>query len=259
MIKTLSPYYINVPLVSPLTGDTALTYTINLFIWSGSKASPPSEPTYQITKSNPTASTGFDKINIARLVNDFIEFKPNLNNTTELSDGNNQIWIRQEIEYNTGNNEDNGELQFAETFLAVKGYGYGLSGENPQLPTNKILLPIQDYKVNRNGKFVIPILIDEPTDSSEIVITDITEDGEDELGIEFTIDFTPTNLYVRFKRVGSINWGVPSLLSGITSPQTLFTFIGTQPLLFQLFAMNETTGNVIYSNQFTFTPTPLEP
>ena len=195
MIKSLSPYYVNIPFVSPLTGATAITYTLNLFIWNGAKNSPPSEPQYQITKENPTGSIGTDKINIARLVHDRLNFKPHKSFIRELNNGQNQVWVRQEVEYTTSDTDDNGVLQLAETVLCLKGYGYGLEGENPQPPDNKILIPIQDYKVNRNGIFNVPILIDEPTDASELVITDVVNTS----GSTFEYTFTE-NLHTMKQR-----------------------------------------------------------
>ena len=255
MIKSLSPYYVNIPFVSPLTGATAITYTLNLFIWNGAKNSPPSEPQYQITKENPTGSIGTDKINIARLVNDYINFKPNKSFITELNNGQNQVWVRQEVEYTTSDEDDNGVLQLAETVLCLKGYGYGLEGENPQPPDNKILIPIQDYKVNRNGVFNVPILIDEPTDASELVITDVvnTSGGIDQI-YEYTFlsNFTYLTLQSQVRPNSLVEWSTPTTFAGLTSPQsrtiTLYSFQT------RIFAYNEATGNLIYSNIITVTP-----
>jgi len=254
MIKSLSPYYVNIPFVSPLTGATAITYTLNLFIWNGAKNSPPSEPQYQITKENPTGSIGTDKINIARLVNDYINFEPNKSFITELNNGQNQVWVRQEVEYTTSDTDDNGVLQLAETVLCLKGYGYGLEGENPQPPDNKILIPIQDYKVNRNGVFNVPILIDEPTDESELVLISVinTSVYSNTFEYTFTENFTYLTLHAQV-RLTSLNvWGTPTTFAGLTSPQsrtiTLYSFQT------RIFAYNEATGNLIYSNIITVTP-----
>ena len=37
MIKTLSPYYINIPFVSPLTSLVCTSYTLKIYIWKGLK------------------------------------------------------------------------------------------------------------------------------------------------------------------------------------------------------------------------------
>ena len=253
MIKSLTPYYVNIPFVSPLTGATAITYTLNLFIWNGAKNDPPAEPQYQITKSNPTTSTGTDKINIARLVNDYIDFIPNKSSATELNDGNNQVWVRQEVEYTTSDEDDNGVLQLAETVLCLKGYGYGLDGENPQPPTNKILIPIQDYKVNRNGFFNVPILIDEPVDDSELVITDVENTSGSTFEYTFTENFVFLTLQAQVRATSLDTWSTPTTFAGLTSPQSRVVSLGGA-FETRIFAYNELTGNVIYSNIFTFTP-----
>lgn len=251
MIKSLSPYYVNIPFVSPLTGATAITYTLNLFIWNGAKNSPPSEPQYQITKENPTGSIGTDKINIARLVNDYINFEPNKSFITELNNGQNQVWVRQEVEYTTSDTDDNGVLQLAETVLCLKGYGYGLEGENPQPPDNKILIPIQDYKVNRNGIFNVPILIDEPTDASELVITDVVNTSGSTFEYTFTENFTYLTLQAQVRATSLDVWGTPTTFSGLTSPQSRIVSLGGA-FQTRIFAYNESTGNVIYSNIFDY-------
>lgn len=160
MIKTLSPYYVEIPLVSPLSGATCTSFTLEIFIWDGLKDSPPVDPAYSITKSNPELSTGNAKINIARLINDFIEFEPQTI-FTGLIDGNNQRWVKVQNTYETDDIEDKGEPQNISVDLALKGYGYGMGGENQPLPLNKILIPINEYKVNRTGYFSFPFLIDE--------------------------------------------------------------------------------------------------
>jgi len=251
MIKSLSPYYVNIPFVSPLTGATAITYTLNLFIWNGLKNSPPSEAQYQITKENPTGSTGTDKINIARLVNDYINFEPNKSFITELNNGQNQVWVRQEVEYTTSDEDDNGVLQLAETVLCLKGYGYGLEGENPQPPNNKILIPIQDYKVNRNGIFNVPILIDEPIDASELVITDVVNTSGSTFEYTFTENFTYLTLHAQVRATSLDAWGTPTTFSGLTSPQSRIVSLGGA-FQTRIFAYNEATGNVIYSNIFDY-------
>jgi len=251
MIKSLSPYYVNIPFVSPLTGATAITYTLNLFIWNGLKNSPPAEPQYQITKENPTGSIGTDKINIARLVNDYINFEPNKSFITELNNGNNQVWVRQEVEYTTSDEDDNGVLQLAETVLCLKGYGYGLEGENPQPPDNKILIPIQDYKVNRNGIFNVPILINEPTDASELVITDVVNTSGSTFEYTFTENFTYLTLQAQVRATSLDVWGTPTTFSGLTSPQSRIVSLGGS-FQTRIFAYNESTGNVIYSNIFDY-------
>jgi hypothetical protein len=227
---------------------------INLFVWNGAKNDPPIEPQYQITKTNPTASTGMDKINIANLINDFIEFTPNKSTVTELNDGNNQVWVRQEIEYITTDEDDEGVLQLAETNLCLKGYGYGLSGENPQPPTNKILIPIQDYKVNRNGFFNVPILLEETIITPpSLVLTDVEFISGISYNFFFTSNFTINQLYARIRANESSDWQPLTLFPGITSPQSRNALTVEGTFQAQLRALNEDSGSLVFSNIFTFT------
>lgn len=161
MIKSLSSYYITVPFVSPLTSATCTSYTVKLYVWSGEKASVPATSDYEITKINLTSSIGDDKLNIARLLNDFIEFNPNINVVTGLISANNQKWCRWEVYYTTDDVADDGVAQLGTTDLLLKGYGYGNEGENPQTPTNRLLIPVGRYKVNRNSIFTAPIKLEE--------------------------------------------------------------------------------------------------
>ena len=97
MIKTLSTYNLIVPWVSPLTSATATAYTVNIYIWQGEKLTVPSTPEYSITKDNHASSTGSDRIQIGRLVNDFTSFIPNNSATMEELDTI-QYWVKIRIE-----------------------------------------------------------------------------------------------------------------------------------------------------------------
>ncbi|NQW36882.1 MAG: hypothetical protein HQ471_07755 [Flavobacteriales bacterium] len=161
MIKTLSSYYLSIPFNSPLTGVICTEYTINLYIWSGLKASVPVTPDYTITKKNLATSTGTDKVNIARLLNDYIDFTPNTSLTTSLISHNNQKWVHSEVVYTTTNVLDLNVKQIPLTDLVVRGYGYGIEGENPTTPTNQIHISGLVYKVNLDTIFTIPIKLNE--------------------------------------------------------------------------------------------------
>ncbi len=160
MIKSLSPYYLTIPFVSPLTGATCTSFTLKIYVWDGLKLSPPATASYSVTKNNPTNSTGNDKINIARLVNDFIDFEPQQGTATGLYDAVNQRWCKTTITYTTANILDNGVEQLPATALVLKGYGYGMGGENQTIPSNRILLQGNEFRVNRNGFFNLPIILD---------------------------------------------------------------------------------------------------
>ena len=161
MIKALSSYYLSIPFVSPLTAATCTSYTINLYIWSGLKSAVPTTPIYIISKDNIASSIGTDKINIARLLNDYVDFTPNIGSTTGLISHNNQKWYKSEVIYTTADAGDLDVKQLETIDLVVKGYGYGNEGQNAQPPTNKIYIPIGSYKINRASIFTIPFKLDE--------------------------------------------------------------------------------------------------
>lgn len=281
MIKSNSPFYITTPFVSASTGITSQNYELSVSVWNGVKSAPPSTATYTTTKNNPTASTGSDRINIARIVNDYIEFTPQKASTTSVINGNNQQWVKTSVIYNSSlvalpqitilsvltpnnvggtspclltlngvqysvpiqsttvnSNADNIKyfidndsvvsllytatvsnnivtitaittgLQSATTWLVGDatgmttsiltsqagasgqeapqeittslmslGYSYGNEGENITTILYNTLIPTQDYKVNREGVFVVPILTDEPIVDVEAYVARVIADG----------------------------------------------------------------------------------
>lgn len=245
MIKTLSPYYISVPLINPTSELVCDSYTVNIYVWQGSKTAVPSTPDYTITKINAAGSSATEKLNIARIVNDFIDFSCVQSTVTSLEDGNNQAWVKFVCYYS-----DQPELpQLVTTQFAVKGYGYFMEGENPQIPANKILIEGDEFKVNRGGYFVLPIEMTEtPPDVPEFIITDIT--GGDT--ITYTITFETDDIYLRYRQDGDTDWIFePSVFSN-TSPIT-FEIPLTGDVEVQLFAYDALTDTFVYSNIFDVT------
>tara|TARA_R110000782_G_scaffold150690_1_gene243392 strand:+ start:4879 stop:5949 length:1071 start_codon:yes stop_codon:yes gene_type:complete len=171
MIKTLSPYYVTTPWVSTATGLTSTFYTLYIYIWSGAKASVPSVTEYTIKKENVESSTGSDKINISRLVNDFITFTAQTATTTGDIDGINQMWVKTDVTYTTTNPTDGTTHQEASTVLASRGYTYGNEGENVTVTSGQVLMQGDNYKIDRTGYFVVPIHIDESVGKSVTVIS----------------------------------------------------------------------------------------
>lgn len=154
MIKTNSPYYVNIPLgVDPTPFDYYISY---IYIWSGLQSAKPVTPEYQQTRQNPAGSVLFDKVNISNLVNDFIEFQPQSNATTALIDGVNQVWVS--VEYEGFISDVSQGLNVLLLDSATSGYTYGLDGENATVPTNKILLYGDEFKVNRDSGFILPLI-----------------------------------------------------------------------------------------------------
>lgn len=199
MIKSLSPYYLEVPLVAPLSLEVCTSFTLQIFVWDGLKNDPPADPIYEITKDNPTGSSATEEINIALLVNDYIDFVPNVSATTELVDGLNQRWVKTQILYTTTEPTDY-VPNYVQTLLMTQGYGYGLQGKNTQLPTNNILLQGTEFKVSRTGKFVLPILIEEPVLFVEILsyTTNSGTSTSSDIDIIYGItDLSPTDVVVQ--------------------------------------------------------------
>lgn len=157
MIKGLSPYYITTPFVSPLTGLTCASYTLTIYVWSGDSTATPASSSYTILKQNPTGSVASSEVNISRLINDFISFQPQEGTGIQLINGNNQKWVRVETTYETTDPTDATTPQNIILELLVKGYGYGLEGVNPDTPNNKIMLTGNEFNVNRNGYFSLPL------------------------------------------------------------------------------------------------------
>ena len=161
MIKSLSPFNVTTSWISGITGLTCISYTLEIFVWNGSKANSGLIPTYSVQKDNLTTSTGDDIVNIARLVNDFLRITPQQGTTTEAIAGGNQVWVKTQVKYTTSNASELNTPQNVEVDLLLKGYGYGMEGSNTSAPTNKIHLQGTEFKVARNNIFSVPILIDE--------------------------------------------------------------------------------------------------
>ena len=170
MIKSLSPYYVTTPFVSPLTLTTCTSYTLQIYVWSGDKASVPAAATYEATILNTNSSIGDSKVNIARLINDFIGFTPTDSSGTTPLDGNNQMWVQHDAIYVTSDGSDDDVKQNISTVLMFSGYTYGLEGENAQPPTNKIFMSGTEFNVNRSGFFSVPVLLAEDTGSQTATV-----------------------------------------------------------------------------------------
>ena len=155
MIRALSPFYIDTPLV--YGGVTCAKYTLNVWVWNGDKSTPDSTNSYQITYENTTASTGSHSININAIIQDYIEFKeptPSLVAGVQVIDGNNQQWVYSYVTYDAV-----ATIQNEATDIMVLGYAYGNEGRNVTSVKNNTLLIPQQYKVNRQGSFVFPIFV----------------------------------------------------------------------------------------------------
>lgn len=256
MIKTLSPYYVTTSwqYIPPLV---ATKYTLKIYIWQGHKINDvPSEATYEITINNAEPSNGDSKVNISRLINDYIEFEcVDLTGTTSLQESTNQIWVRTLVYYYGNSGVLIDQAFHIDTQIALQGYGYGLSGENPDTPDNKILMTVGDYTMansDNNGFFIVPIELDEiPATTPEIVITDITQDTGTDAIVTFTDvgDYDEYYILAEFVSSGVIAF-VP--VSGNTSPQTItLPSVGEWDVIMYGYDANSNTN--VTSNTYNIT------
>lgn len=247
MIKTLSPYYITVPFVNPTTTDVCNSFVLKLYVWNGAKNAVPSAAEYEKTVLNASASNGSTKLEVGRMVNDFIEFQISNPGTTSLEDGNNQVWVKWEVYY------DDQPLYAQEQniTLAVKGYGWFLDGQNPDVPVNNILLTGDEFKVSRNGFFVLPIVVEETTPPTpSLVIDSITLSSGELYDLAFTTNITYTDIYYRYSLTGLNDWTIGFEI-GTASPFEI-TLPGTDVTYdVQIFTFDPLTSETVYSPIFT--------
>lgn len=218
MIKTLSPYYLSIPFVSTNTGLTCENYEVSVFVWNGLKASVPASATYTLTKDNPTGSTGTDEtVEISKLISDYIEFAPQSNGATALINGNNQWWVQTSVTYTTTDPADATTPQEVETNLFSLGYSWGFEGKNVTTIADDILLTGREFKVDRNGWFILPVLLSEsltktgsvisyPDNQINLAISEAATTTSSELVqyIWVQIDETTTDSYIEIDYEGEI-------------------------------------------------------
>ena len=129
MIRALSPYNYSIPLVSAASGVTCQSYRLDVRIGNGPLAGISTQAvTESWTKLNPTASTGNDVINIARVLADYIEVAPITGTTTELINGNAQWWVNTQVSYlpiDAASPNAFESPQYSTFNLFGRGYSYG--------------------------------------------------------------------------------------------------------------------------------------
>jgi hypothetical protein len=157
MIRSLSPYNYTTSFRSG-SGLICQSYRLDLRIWNGAKAGAPTTVTESWTKLNPTGSDGNDIINIARVLADYVEVTPPTGTGIQLINGNAQWWVKTEVVYFTDpNNPTTSEPPQDYTFnLFGRGYSYGNEGQNITTVTDNLSLDGREFKVNRNGIFILP-------------------------------------------------------------------------------------------------------
>lgn len=162
-ILSRSPHYVN----TPFFFETTTKATIDLYLWNGDINTPPSEPTYTLTKIRPTIDYSEFNTNLSQIIKSSLDSQLELTLTTP-----------------TGNIVNAGDLEFKwaqyiasytdpvenvtnveGTFGSCTGYGYFRDGVNPSLLTldgkaGRYLTSLEDRKVSRNGVVIIPFLND---------------------------------------------------------------------------------------------------
>jgi hypothetical protein len=248
MIKNLSPYYLTIPFVAPLSGLTCTEFTLQIFVWDGAKSSPPTSAVYETTIKNPTASVGNSKFDIANLVSDAIIFTQQEGTGTQLINGNNQVWVKWRTFYKTTLASDNTTATNINTELSVKGYAYGFDGENQSTPTNKILLTADDFKVSRNSFFVLPIEIAETTVVlGTLVIQSIAVDTHPIYDLDWSSTGNLGDIYYRFRLDGTTTWAL-GLETVVNDPQEIELDVAAGTYNVQLQAYDNDNSVVIFSN-----------
>ena len=171
MIKTKSPHKKIIPWISPSSEIVPDKYILNIYVWSGLKASAPASPVYEIENINPLGRTGNSEVDISKYLSGSIN--PNLitNTTTSIQDANALVWVKTEVIYYIGGVAQSPE--FIEIDSAVKGYGYGLEGVNPTTPINGYLATTSEQKVYKNGVYIFNFLASE-SETTTIKLNDTT-------------------------------------------------------------------------------------
>src|SRR5690606_27211440 len=182
MIRSLSPHYIETPFVNPQNGITSDAYILEVFIWQGEKLSPPSEPEYSFTIPNPTASTGTNRVNISRVVNDFIDFEPQIATETSVLDGVNSAWVKTQIRYKVGNGTSFAQQKVTE--LMTRSYYYAMDNQTLDEPIFRT--SSNEFKVKGGGVFCIPVLASE-TEEIEVSVKSYPELSSGAIDLTFTV------------------------------------------------------------------------
>ena len=185
MILTKSPHYITVPWLSPSSATTPSKYVLKIYVWSGSKSAPPSTATYEEENLNPLGLTGSIDINISPYVNDVLTLSLNTATSTTVLFGVSALWVKTEVIYYLGTVAQPPE--FVSTSLASAGYGYGIEGKNPTVPSNNVLANGSIVNVSKNSTFTLPFLISE---SATVTTTVISYPSNN---INYTITAAATN------------------------------------------------------------------
>jgi len=205
MILTNSPYYLSIPWKSPASETVPNKYIIQIYVWNGLKAEPPTSPTYEVENENPLLLTGSNDVNISPFVNDVLKVNLNKGNNTGVTDADCAVWVKTEVIYYI--NDVAQSAQFTSTDLAVKGYGYGIEGKNTTIPANNVLAFGEFVNVSRFSQFTLPIKISEVSETQITIISYPDNDLEFLFDIGSTSESNKTiqNLFVVVGQSGADN------------------------------------------------------
>ena len=179
MILTRSPYYKNIA-----WDISAEKYILQIYVWSGLKASVPVEPTYEVENKNPLGRSGISKVNISNFINDELTTSLVSDTITNVIDSNSAVWVKTQVVDYIGGVAQTPRL--VTTDLAIKGYGYGIEGENTTIPTNNILAYGSSVNVGYDSNFTLAIKVSE-TVSQDVTIISYPNN---EINRSFTIPAT---------------------------------------------------------------------
>jgi len=171
MIKTKSPHYKIIPWISPSSATVPDKYILNVYVWSGLKASVPASPIYELENINPLGRFGNSEVDISKYISEFITPTLVSNSVTSIQNANALVWVKTEVIYYIGGVAQSPE--FEEIDSAVKGYGYGLEGSNPTTPVNGYLATTSEQKVYKDGVYIFNFLASESV-TTTIKLNDTT-------------------------------------------------------------------------------------
>lgn len=183
MILTRSPYYLTIPWDSPSSLITPDKYILEIYVWSGLKDDL-NIVTYEVENKNPLARSGNSKVDISNYVNDILTIGLESNTETSVIDSNSAVWVKTQVIYYINGVAQSPE--FTITDLAIKGFGYGIEGENTSIPSNNILAYGSSVNVDRNSNFTLPIKVSE-TESKNVTVISYPYN---EINESFTIEST---------------------------------------------------------------------
>ena len=163
MIRTLSSYNYKVPFKSVDFELICQKYILQLFIWNGAISEVPDEPQESFTKYNLLGlgeDGEFDTINIARILADYVD--TTLSSPVfdaQMLSANSQWWVKSQVLYYTtpATPESFEPPAYVTTQLFNRGYSYGLEGENVTDVPDNIMATGREFRVSRNGIFLLPI------------------------------------------------------------------------------------------------------